>query len=107
VFTGTNLGKLSIVALTTSKEKTYSITVTQTIIDANSKLYKTSAAANGTPAANVTTTKTLNLSIIVENACKTTALSLVTVTTAKDGINTSISINDGSIYTVAFTDAKS
>jgi len=31
----------------------------------------------------------------------------VTVTTTKDGINPSISINDGSIYTVAFTDAKS
>ena len=75
MFTGTNLGKLNIVATNTTKEKTYSITVTQTITDSTSKLYKGSAAANGSPSTNVTTTKTLNLSIIVENACKTTSLS--------------------------------
>lgn len=39
VFTGANTGLLSIIATNTDKIKTYSITVTQTIIDAFSKLY--------------------------------------------------------------------
>ena len=41
----------------------------------------------------------------MQNACLDTTMSQVTVTTAKDGINTSITINDGAVYTVSFTNA--